>query len=98
MCEVLQELRSRLHFDAHPEPNGKLHVREQNCNTVRPHQALHYLTPQEIVAQRKNRARQPIVTNLPDEYNSLCVQLETKRIIAESVDATRCAREAVSER
>jgi len=40
-----------------PEPNRELRVREQSYGTFRPHQALHYLTPQEFVAQWKKQPK-----------------------------------------
>ena len=39
--------------------NQELHAWERTCNTVRPHQALGYLTPQEFLARSSSQRKEP---------------------------------------
>ena len=51
--------------------NQSLRAWERTYNTIRPHQALGYLTPQQFVTQWQRRGKGQCVTDLLDEYTSL---------------------------
>ena len=51
--------------------NRELLAWERTYNTVRPHQALAYLTPASSSPDGQLNERRPCVTNVPNEYRAL---------------------------